>query len=160
MFRRFARVVLVLFSLLVFSLGTIRAAHAQLITQHVKGSFGLKAGSQAPSGGYVVAPIFYIYNTDTVRDVNGDKLGQRVGLSADLTSSFFAVGYSQVTRKKILGGNYGFTILFPTGANNRIQGTEIDMDPGAGLTDSVIQPISLGWHWKQADAIAGLIAPF
>ena len=30
---------------------------AQLNTQHVKGSVGLKAGSQPPPGGYVVAPL-------------------------------------------------------------------------------------------------------
>ena len=46
-------------------------------------------------------------------------------------------------------------MLFPAGANNRIQGTEIDQNPGAGLTDSVIAPIQLGWHFKRADAIAG-----
>jgi len=45
-------------------------------------------------------------------------------------------------------------VLFPAGANNRIQGTEIDQDPGAGLTDSVVSPISLGWHGKRADALA------
>ncbi len=41
------------------------------------------------------------------------------------------------------------------GANNRIQGTEIDANPGAGLTDSVITPISLGWHHKRADVTTG-----
>ena len=40
-------------------------ARAQLNTQHVKGTFGLKAGSQAPPGGYVVAPLLYFYTTDT-----------------------------------------------------------------------------------------------
>ncbi len=61
----------------------------------------------------------------------------------------------KVTTKKIFGGCYGFEVLFPVGANNRIQGTEIDQNPGAGLTDSVVQPLQLGWHFKQADAIAG-----
>jgi hypothetical protein len=40
------------------------------------------------------------------------------------------------------------------GANNRIQGTEIDANPGAGLSDSAVVPISLGWHFSRADAIA------
>ena len=31
-------------------------------------------------------------------------------------------------------------MLIPLGANNRIQGTEIDANPGAGLTDSAISP--------------------
>jgi len=72
-----------------------------------------------------------------------------------VASVAYGVGVLKVTSKKSLGGYYGFQVLFPVGANNRIQGTEIDANPGAGLTDSVIQPISLGWHFKRADAIAG-----
>ena len=65
-------------------------------------------------------------------------------------------GISVVTNEEILGGLYGFQVLFPAGANNRIQGTEIDNNPGAGLTDSVITPDQLlGWHSKRADATAG-----
>jgi hypothetical protein len=127
-----------------------QAAPAQLLTQHVKGAVGLKSGSQPPPGGYVPLPIVYFYNTDTVKDRNGDRLPG----NADLTSSFFGVGYSQVTTKKILGGFYGFAVLFPVGANNRIQGTEIDANPGAGFTDSAFTPISLGWHRTRADFIA------
>ena len=128
-----------------------RPATAQLNTQHVKGAVGLKAGSQPPPHTYVIAPIWYIYNTDEVKDRDGNTLP----VSASLNSQFFAGGISVVTTKKILGGFYGFQVLFPAGANNRIQGTEIDRNPGAGLTDSVIQPISLGWHGKRADAIVG-----
>ena len=91
----------------------------------------------------------YFYSSDKVKTRDGDTLP----INADLGASFFGVGYSQVTQKKILGGYYGFTVLFPAGANNRIQGTEIDANPGAGLTDSVVAPISLGWHFKRADAI-------
>ena len=65
--------------------------------------------------------------------------------------AFLVPGYAHITTKKILGGHYGFSVLL-AGANNRIQGTEIDQNPGAGITDSVLQPISLGWHLKRADA--------
>ncbi|HEY7289131.1 MAG TPA: transporter [Vicinamibacterales bacterium] len=126
-------------------------AAAQLNTQHVKGASGLKAGSQPPPGGYVIAPLLYIYDTDTVKDADGNPLD----IDATLTSALFAAGYSQVTTKKILGGFYGFSVLFPAGANNRIQGTEINQNPGAGLTDSVVTPITLGWHTPRADAMAG-----
>ena len=68
---------------------------------------------------------------------------------------FTAAASTSSRKKKLFGGFYGFQVLFPVGANNRIQGTEIDANPGAGLTDSVIAPISLGWHFKRADATAG-----
>ena len=114
---------------------------AQLNTQHIKGTVGLKSGSQAPPGVYFIAPLYYVYKTDEVRDSDGERLP----LTAKLTSHAYGAGINVVTNKKLLGGFYGFQVLFPVGANNRIQGTEIDANPGAGLTDSVIAPISLGW---------------
>jgi hypothetical protein len=136
-----------------FLLGLVAVvpAQAQLNTQHIKGTVGLKAGSQPPPGMYFIAPILYRYSTDEVKDREGDPLP----VSADLTSSAFGGGVSFVTTKKLLGGFYGVQVLFPVGMNNRLQGTEIDANPGAGLTDSVVSPITLGWHFKRADAIAG-----
>jgi len=148
MFRHTFRRLLFVSVLIIFGGAWPRTALAQLLTQHVKGSVGLKAGSQPPPGGYVPLPVVYVYKTDTVKTRNGETLPG----NADLTSALFGVGYSQVTNKKILGGFYGFTVLFP-GANNRIQGTEIDQNPGAGFTDSALTPISLGWHRKRADFI-------
>ena len=59
---------------------------AQLNTQHVKGAVGSRAGSQPPPHAYVIAPIGYIYNTDEVKDRDGNTLsGQRGSLK---TSSF------------------------------------------------------------------------
>jgi len=126
-------------------------AEAQLNTQHIKGTVGLKSGSQAPPGVYFIAPLFYVYKTDEVKDREGNHLP----FAADLTSQVYGGGVSVVTKRKLFGGFYGFQVVFPVGANNRIQGTEIDANPGAGLTDSVITPISLGWHAKRADATAG-----
>jgi hypothetical protein len=126
-------------------------AYAQLNTQHIKGTVGLKAGSQPPPHWYAVLPLLFVYNSDTVRTPDGE----RFPIDERLTSAAFGVGIMKVTSKTLLGGHYGFQVLFPVGANNRIQGTEIDANPGAGLTDSVIQPISLGWHFKRADALAG-----
>jgi len=125
-------------------------AYAQLNTQHIKGTTGLKAGSMPPPHTYIPA-LYYVYRTDTVKNANGDSLP----LTAKLTSHAYGLGIFVVTPRKILGGNYAYEILFPVGANNRIQGTEIDKNPGAGLTDSVISPIQIGWHFKRADAIAG-----
>jgi hypothetical protein len=127
----------------------VAPAHAQLNTQHLKGTIGLKGGSQPPPHWYVIAPLIYTYNTDTVRDRNGD----RFPVEADITSALVAAGVSQVTTKKILGGFCGWSVLFAA-VNNRLQGTDIDLNPGGGLTDTAVQPINLGWHFKRADAIA------
>jgi hypothetical protein len=127
------------------------AAEAQLNTQHIKGTVGLKSGSQAPSGVYFIAPLVYVYQADEVKN----RDGVRLPFETDLTSQVSGGGISVVTKKKLFGGSYGFQVMFPVGANNRIQGTEIDANPGAGLTDSVLTPITLGWHVKRADVTAG-----
>jgi len=125
-------------------------AAAQLNTQHIKGGIGLKSGSQPPPHVYVIAPYVYIYNTDTVKDRNGDRLP----IAATITSVAYAGGVSVVTSKKLFGGSYGYQILAPVGINNRLQGTEIDANPGPGISDSAVVPLSLGWHFKRADAMA------
>ena len=125
-------------------------ALAQLNTQHIKGGVGLKSGSQPPPHTYVVLPLFFVYTTDDIRRQDGTRLP----IDASISSVAYGAGIVYVSERKILGGHYGTQVLFPVGADNRLQGTEIDQNPGAGLTDSVIQPISIGWHFKRADAIA------
>jgi hypothetical protein len=132
-------------------------AQAQLNTQHVKGTVGLKAGSPAPPHVYIIAPLLFVYSTDVVRNANGNRLP----LDLTITSHAAGGGISWVTPKKILGGFYGVQVLFPIGIDNRLQGTEFNSNTGWGLTDSVIVPISLGWNFKRADAVAsyGIFLP-
>ena len=137
-------------SVLITWLTSVTPAHAQLATQHIKGVVGLKGGSPPPPGTYVIAPLFYIYDTDTVRT----REGNRLPIDAHISSVAMAGGLNIVTTRKILGGHYGFQVLFPVWANNRIQATEIDSNPGGGMTDSAIVPISLGWNFKRADSLA------
>jgi len=131
------------------STAAVGVARAQLNTQHLKGDAGLKAGSQPPPHTYVMFPLLSLYATDTVRN----KAGTKLPLDASITTALYAAKLTVVTEKKIFGGMYGFQVLFPAWANNRLQGTEIESDPGAGLTDSVVQPISLGWRRQRADVL-------
>jgi len=131
-------------------LGLAAPALAQLNGQHIKGSVGLKAGSQPPPGGYVVIPVLYFYGADEVKNRNGDTLP----ITGNLNAAVFGAGLNVVTTRKVLGGSYGFSVILPW-ADNRLQGTEIDSNPGAGITDMAIQPISLGWHLKRADVMTG-----
>jgi hypothetical protein len=122
--------------------------HAQLNGQNIKGDSGLKAGSQAPPGGYVVVPL-YFYSADSVKGRNGTEV-----LHGSLDSTVGGLGLNVVTKKKVAGASYGVLVVLPF-ANNRLQGTEIDMNPGGGITDMYVQPLSLGWHLKRADVTAG-----
>ena len=128
--------------------GLATPAWAQLSTQHVKGSFGVKGGSQAPPGEYAIAPLLYFYSTDDVRNASGDQ----VPINGNVDAALFGAGVAVVTKKTILGGYYGFSVLV-AGANNRLQGAEIDQNPGQGITDSVFTPFQLGWHKKHADTM-------
>jgi hypothetical protein len=125
-------------------------ASAQLNTQHIKGTVGLKGASQPPPHVYAIAPLLYFYSTDTVKDEEGDRLP----IDASISSAAGAAGVSVVTTKKLFGANYGYQLLFPVVINNRLQGTEIDSNPGAGMSDSAVVPISLGWHGTRTDSMA------
>jgi hypothetical protein len=128
---------------------------AQLNGSNIKGDVGLKAGSQAPPGAYIAVPLWF-YTADAVKGRDGNEI-----LTGNLDAALFGVALNVVTQKKILGGNYGFLVVLPW-ANNRIQGVEdFDSNPGAGLTDMYVQPISLGWRTPRADFTAayGLFLP-
>lgn len=128
---------------------------AQLNGSNIKGDAGLKAGSQAPPGAYIAVPLWF-YTADAVKGRDGNEI-----LAGNLDAALFGVALNVVTQKKVLGGNYGFLVVLPW-ANNRIQGVEdFDRNPGAGLTDMYVQPISLGWRTPRADFTAayGLFLP-
>jgi hypothetical protein len=128
---------------------------AQLNGSNIKGDVGLKAGSQAPPGAYIAVPLWF-YTADAVKGRDGNEI-----LTGNLDAALFGVALNVVTQKKVLGGNYGFLVVLPW-ANNRIQGVEdFDSNPGAGLTDMYVQPISLGWRTPRADFTAayGLFLP-
>lgn len=130
-------------------------ALAQLNGSNLKGDAGVKAGSQPPPGAYVAVPLWF-YTADAVKDRNGREI-----LTGNLDSAIFGAAFNVVTSRKIFGGNYGFLVVVP-GANNRVQGAEdLDSNPGAGLTDMYVQPISLGWTKPRADFTAayGLALP-
>jgi hypothetical protein len=60
-----------------------------------------------------------------------------------------------VPSTKFLGGNLGFMIVQPTGANGSLTVTNFGTAGGYGFTDTFAQPIALGWHLKRADIQVG-----
>jgi hypothetical protein len=91
--------------------------HAQLAGHNTRGDFGLQSGTQAPPGFYIV-PLFYDYRTDTLRDSSGDPFSP-LGGGGSVDAQALIAGFVWVSEKKILGGNYGFSI-FPGVTNNAL----------------------------------------
>ena len=151
-FRRFPILIASAMTVLCFLPST---TFAQLNGSNIKGDAGVKAGSQPPPGAYIAVPLWF-YTADAVKNRDGNEI-----LTGNLDAAVFGVALNVVTRRRVLGGNYGFLVVLP-GANNRVQGAEdFDANPGAGLTDMYVQPMSLGWTKPRADFTAayGLFLP-
>jgi hypothetical protein len=129
--------------------------HAQLAGHNTKGDFGLQSGTQAPPGFYIV-PLFYDYRADTLRDSNGDPFAP-LGGGGSIDAQALIAGFVWVSKKKILGGNYGFA-AFPGVTNNAIEfpALQTSSKTSTGRADLYIQPIVLGWNTERADFTAGL----
>lgn len=134
-------ITLLLFSLSFFS-------HAQLKGGHILGAMGLQSGTQAPANTLSVYVPGYLYDACSLRDANGDKSIA----NPDITMFITGAGVSYVSDFKILGANYGATILLAF-ASNTIQGNSIDAKNSLAFTDMFIQPLQLGWHNKRADFV-------
>lgn len=122
-------------------------SNAQLKGGHILGAMGLQSGTQAPENTLSVYVPAYIYTANCLRNGDGDKIG-----NPDLTMFITGAGASYVSDFKILGANYGASILL-AGASNTIQGSYVDSKSNFAFTDMFLQPIQLGWHNKKADFV-------
>ncbi|HNQ88041.1 MAG TPA: transporter [Verrucomicrobiota bacterium] len=109
---------------------------------------GLKAGSLPPPGVYLRDYNVY-YFADRLNDANGDKVPGDLDLSAYAN----AIRPIWITDWKLLGGSYGMDVLVP------IIYTDFSIngmgDSSFGVGDLFVEPITLSWHWKQADLGVG-----
>ncbi|WP_197276629.1 transporter [Flavobacterium sp. KJJ] len=134
--------VFLLFILVCFS------ANAQLKGGHILGAMGLQSGTQTPANTLSVYIPGYFYTASSLRDANGDK----AIVNPDLTMTITGAGASYVSDFKILGANYGATILLAFAANT-IQGNNTNVNNSLAFTDMYVQPLQLGWHHKRADFV-------
>ena len=124
-------------------------AFAQLKGDHMLGDIGLQAGTQSPPGFALIVPV-YLYNASKLKDSKGDVVTDNLALNMFVTG----IGGSWVTNLKILGANYGGSVLFPF-ASNRLESTITTTKSPFAFTDIYFQPVQLGWHTKHADFLAG-----
>lgn len=135
--------VLTLLFLFTFFLG-----HSQLKGGHILGAMGLQSGTQSPANTFSLYVPGYLYDASSLRNEDGDK----AIANPDITMFITGVGANYVSDFKILGANYGATILLAF-ASNTIQGNTVDSKNSLAFTDMYIQPVQLGWHNKKADFV-------
>jgi len=123
-------------------------SHSQLKGGHILGAMGLQSGTQTPENTLSVYVPGYFYSASSLRNANGDK----AIVNPDINMFITGVGASYVSDFKILGANYGATVLLAF-ASNRIQGNTLDSKTSIALTDTYIVPVQLGWHNKRADFV-------
>ena len=147
--------------LLIAAVLTSTTALAQLGGHNFRGDYGLNSGSQ-PAPGWYVSLLYFNYDTGTVRNRNGDRIGFDPDQPGSLTAQVISPLVWWVSGKKILGANYSFVIA-PSFVNSRLAAPVFGLEREAGfdVSDLYIQPINLGWHTKRADFSAGvgLFAP-
>ncbi len=132
-------------------------ANAGFAGHNTKGDFGLQAGSQPPPGIYVVAPMYYRYDGDSLKNSDGQSVRLDPNEQGSLEANAYILGFIWVSKFKILGANYSFQI-YPAFTDNTLEvpilGLEDSVD--TGFTDLYFQPVNLGWHTDRADFITGL----
>jgi hypothetical protein len=131
-------------------------ARAQLNGSHSLGDFGVQSGSQPTPGVY--AALFYLhYDTDTIKDADGNTVRLSQSDPSSIGISAVAPMLWYVSKTKLFGANYGALIVLPW-ANASLEapafalGSTID----TSFSDLLIRPLDLGWHNKRADVAAGL----
>lgn len=130
-------------------------ADAQFGGSHTPGDFGVLAGSQ-PAAGFYVAGFFYRYNTNSIRDRNGDELISSPDKSGSIGAKAFAPILWYVSPAKLLGANVGIMAVVPI-AKGSLEAPALGLYQGTGthLSDLYVRPIDLGWHSTRADIVAG-----
>ncbi|HET7219008.1 MAG TPA: transporter, partial [Vicinamibacterales bacterium] len=141
---------------LLAALAAAAPAHAQLNGENLLGDMGVKSGTQ-PDPGVYVSTIYYRYGTDTLKDAQGRPLNlDATGTASQTINAGVALVYF-VTPKKVLGANFGMMAVLPV-ANGAVEapGFGLSESVSVGLSDLYVMPAQLGWHFKQADAVAGI----
>lgn len=138
----------ILFSVSIGFLLYTNSVNAQLKGTHLLGDMGLQSGTQPPPS-FMPAVALYNYQTSKLIMADGEKV-----TIPDINMFLLGIGANFVTNVKILGANYGGSVLIAF-ASSRIEGDLISTKSSLAFTDMYIQPLQLGWQTKRADFTIG-----
>jgi hypothetical protein len=130
-------------------------AQAQLNGSHTLGDFGVQSGTQ-PQPGFYAALFYYRYDTDTIRNADGNTIRLSPGSPSSIGINAAAPLLWYVSKAKVLGANYGaFAVLPWANASLEAPAFAFTNTTATGLGDALFRPLDLGWHSKRADVTAG-----
>jgi hypothetical protein len=131
-------------------------ACAQQKPQWMPGQEGLNAGI-LPSPGITFVNVDTNYNASAFNGPGGKALPVTGTYDIWVVENVFYY----VPPVKVLGGNLGFMVMYPTPASGSLV-ADFPHFPslavsggGEGIADTWIQPFTLGWHLKRADIWVG-----
>lgn len=183
--RRSARASVALFAvILVFGLaGSARAQHGDWLL----GSFALQGGQQPPEGlAYQNLFSYYHASGNSFVSVSGLKCAGPACVNASLNANgsldlfIDAHVFSYVSRFKLFGANYGFSLIVPfaivdaSGAGSlepdlSLPASTIQLSSASGgggatkgsIGDIYVEPVNFGWHLNHLDLVvsSGFLAP-
>jgi hypothetical protein len=134
----------------------VAPAQAQLNGENLLGDMGVKSGTQ-PEPGLYVSSIYYRYFTDSIKDPNSKSLSLDPSGKANQTIHAAMPLVLYVTPKKVLGAHFGMMAVLPFASGSlEAPGLGLAEEAGKGLSDLYVMPAQLGWHFKRADAVAGV----
>jgi hypothetical protein len=130
-------------------------AYAQLNGENLLGDMGVKSGSQ-PAPGFYVGNLYYRYKSDTIKGPDGKSMGLDPTGDAQQTIQAAVPMAIYVTKKKMLGANFGVMAVMPF-ANGTLEapGFGLSQKASTGASDLYVMPAQLGWHTRRFDATTG-----
>jgi len=125
---------------------------AQFVGENIRGDYGMNSGTQGPPGYYLILP-YTRQTADELRYADGKSV--QSGAFGGFNLDYFIPTIYGVTRKKLLGGTYGFAIAPPFTNYRPEVVSEDNQVSGWGLSDTYISPFILGWMTPRADFVVG-----
>jgi hypothetical protein len=119
---------------------TVPSACGQLAGHYIGGATGLEDGSAAPPGFFgTFFPV--VERVNALKGPGGATIAKPdINLVANMAA------YAVTTQKKVLGANYGLSVIFPV-VNTRFTANLFNASAeSAGLSDIYFAPIVLGWE--------------
>ncbi len=118
---------------------------------YVPGVEGVMAASVPPPGVHY-RQYNVLYEADTLTDKNGDEID--IGFDISVFANVHRLVW--ITNKKLLGADYGASVIVPVTAIDLEIGAFGVKDSNIGVGDILIEPFVLAWHGERYDVALGL----